>query len=62
MTPKPTEINGLRQKLQDTRRRAMTKLMNDPKRLREIRARAREVARKTVLERLILIEEELEAE
>jgi len=30
VTPKkPTEINGLRQKLQDTRRRAMTKLMYD---------------------------------
>lgn len=61
MTPKPpSEINGLRQKLNDTRRRAMTKLMSDPERLREIRARARAVARETVLERKAITEAELE--
>ncbi len=60
MTPKkPSEINGLRQKLENTRRQAMTKLLNDPERLKEIRERAKAVAKQTVMERRAITEEEL---
>lgn len=49
------------QDLDDTRRQAMTKLLGDPERLREIRARARAKARQTVLERRAVTEAELGA-
>ncbi len=54
------EINGALQKLNDTRKLAMTRALSDTERLKKVREHAKAVARRTVFERKAITEADLD--
>jgi len=62
MAAKPPErINGKKDQLEELRQKARTVYMSDPERLKRVRARAKQEARRTLLETKCITEEELAA-
>lgn len=59
--PQPDKINGrIDGKLEALREKARTRFLNDPEALKKLRARGKKQARKTLLERKIITELEIE--
>lgn len=54
------EINGALQKLEATRRLAMTRALSDTERLEKLREHAKAIARRTVFERKAVTEADLD--